>query len=70
MLFHVDMMFIAKQAKRDLEKSLFFVFSLIFPDDATTAKCPRCDEGTNLRLRAFAVVHLMPTRGIVQANTN
>ena len=31
MLFHVDMMCIAKQAKRDLEKVFFFVFSLTMP---------------------------------------
>ena len=30
-----------------------------------TAIGPACDEGTNLRLRDFAVVPLMPTRGNV-----
>ena len=34
-------------------------------DDATTAKGPGCDEGTNLRLGDFAVVPLMPTRDSV-----
>ena len=33
----------------------------LFRDDATTAKGPGCDEGTNLRLRDFVVVLLMPT---------
>ena len=37
-------------------------FACLFRDDATTSKGPRCDEGTNLRLRDFAVVPLMPTR--------
>ena len=37
-------------------------FVWLFRDDATTAKGPVCDEGTNLRLRDFAVVPLMPTR--------
>ena len=36
-------------------------FVLLFCDDATSAKRPGCDEGTNLRLRDFAVVPLMPT---------
>ena len=36
-------------------------FLCLFCDDATTAKGPGCDEGTNLRLRDFAVVLLMPT---------
>ena len=34
----------------------------LFLDDATTVTGPVCDEGTNLRLRDFAVVPLMPTR--------
>ena len=34
---------------------------MLFPGDATSAKGPVCDEGTNLRLRDFAVVPLMPT---------
>ena len=37
-------------------------FVCLFRDDATTAKGPGCHEGTNLRLRDFAVVPLMPTR--------
>ena len=37
-------------------------FVWLFGDDATTAIGPVCDEGTNLRLRDFAVVPLMPTR--------
>ena len=37
-------------------------FVWLFRDVATTAKGPGCDEGTNLRLRDFAVVPLMPTR--------
>ena len=40
-------------------------FVLLFPGDATSAKSPGCDEGTNLRLRDFAVVPLMPTRVLV-----
>ena len=44
-------------------------FVWLFHDDATTAKGPRCDEGTNLRLRDFAVVPLMPTREIAFANS-
>ena len=34
--------------------------------DATTAKGPVCDKRTNLRLRDFAVVRLMPTRVYIQ----
>ena len=37
-------------------------FVWLFGDDATIAKGPICDEGTNLRLRDFAVVPLMPAR--------
>ena len=37
-------------------------FVWLFRDVATTAKGPGCDEGTNLRLRDFAIVPLMPTR--------
>ena len=37
-------------------------FVLLFCDDAASAKRSGCDEGTNLRLRDFAVVPLMPTR--------
>ena len=37
-------------------------FVCLFRDDATSANGPGCDEGTNLRLRDFAVVPLMPTR--------
>ena len=40
-------------------------FVCLFRDDATTAKGPGCDEGTNLRLRDFAVVPPMHTREIV-----
>ena len=39
-------------------------FVWLFRDDATVAKGPGYDEGTNLRLRDFAVVPLMPTRVI------
>ena len=37
-------------------------FIWLFHNHATTAKGPECDEGTNSRLRDFAVVPLMPTR--------
>ena len=37
-------------------------FVCIFHDDATTAKGPGCDKGTNLRQRDCTVVPLMPTR--------
>ena len=37
-------------------------FVYLFRDDATTAKGPGCDEGTNFSLRDFGVVLLMPTR--------
>ena len=37
---------------------------------ATTAKGPRCDEGTNLRLRDLPVVRLMPTRENVSLYCN
>ena len=37
-------------------------FVWLLCDDATNAKGPGCDEGTNLRWRDFAVVQLMPTR--------
>ena len=40
-------------------------FVWLFRDVATTAKGPRCDEGTNLRWRDFVVVPLMPTRVLV-----
>ena len=40
-------------------------FVWLFRDDATTAKGHGCDEGTNFRLRDFAVVPLMPTRAMV-----
>ena len=43
-------------------------FVWLFCDDATSAKGPGCDEGTNLHLRDFAVVPLMPTR-VVAHNT-
>ena len=36
-------------------------FVCLFRDDATTAKGPGCDKGTNLRLHDFAVVPMMPT---------
>ena len=41
---------------------LYLPMFVFFRDGATTAKGPGCDEGTNLRLRDFAVVPLMPTR--------
>ena len=37
-------------------------FCVALHEDATTTKGPGCDEGTNLRLRDFAEVPLMPTR--------
>ena len=37
-------------------------FVCLFRDDATIAKGPGCDEGTNLPLRDLSVVLLMPTR--------
>ena len=42
MLFHVDMIYFAKQARVP-------TFVWLFRDDATTAKSPGCDEGTHLR---------------------
>ena len=39
-------------------------FVWLFRDDATNATGPVCDEGTNLRLRDFTVVPLMPTRDV------
>ena len=45
-------------------------FVLLFHGDATSGKGPVCDEGTNLRLRDFAVVPLMPTRENVRNITN
>ena len=49
MLFHVDMIYLAKQAKRYV--SVHEILSFI-----------ACAEETNLSLRDFAVVPLMPTR--------
>ena len=37
-------------------------FVCLFRDDSTTGEGPGCDEGTNLRLRDFAVVPLVTTR--------
>ena len=45
-------------------------FVSLFCDDANSAKRPGCDEGTNLRLRDFAVVPLMPTRDVVGTQKN
>ena len=64
------MIYLAKQAKCDVEKSFYKkskqarvpTFVCLFRDNATTAKGPGCDEATNLRLRTFTVVPLMPTR--------
>ena len=44
-------------------------FVWLFRDVATSAKGPGCDEGTNLRWRDFAVVPLMPTRGLFPCRT-
>ena len=41
------------------------IFVWLFRDDATTAKGPVCDEGTNLRLRDLALIPLMPTHALV-----
>ena len=43
-------------------------FVWLFCDDATNAKGPGCDKRTNLRLRDFAVVPLMPTRVCADIN--
>ena len=48
--------------KQKQKKTRVPTFVWLFRDDATTAKGSVCDEGTNLRLREFAVVPLMPTR--------
>ena len=50
--------------KSKLEEVPTFVW--LFRDDATTAKGPVYDEGTNLCLHNFAVVPLMPFRGLVK----
>ena len=56
--FYIVSSFFYKKAKHARVPN----FVWLFIDDATTAKCPGCDEGTNLRLRDFAVVPLVPTR--------
>ena len=47
---------------KKLKQARVPTFVWLFRDVATSAKDPRCDEGTYLRLRDFAVVPLMPTR--------
>ena len=56
--FYIVSSFFYKKSKQ--ERVPTFVW--LFRDDATAVKGPRCDEGTKLRLRDFAVVQLMPTR--------
>ena len=58
--FYIVISFFHKKSKQ----ARVATYVCLFGDNATTAKGPRCDEGTNLRLREYAVVPLMPTRGI------
>ena len=57
MEFYIVISFFRKKSKQVRVPT----FVWLFRDDATTAKGPRCDEGTNLRLRDFEAVLLMPT---------
>ena len=56
--FYIVSSFFYKKSKQARVPTFVWLFS----DDATTAKGPGCDEGTNLRLRDFMVVPLMRTR--------
>ena len=58
--FYIVSSFFYKKSKQ--ERVPTFVW--LFRDDATTAKGPVCDEGTQLRLRDFVEVPLMPTREV------
>ena len=63
--FYIISSFFYKKSKQ----ARVHTFVCLFRDDASIAKGPGCDEGTNLRLRDFAVVPLMPTRGIANQTT-
>ena len=56
--FYIVISFFHKKSKQARVPT----FVWLFRDNATTAKGPGYDEGTNLRLRDFAAVPLMPTR--------
>ena len=56
--FYIVSSFFYKESKHERVPTVVWLFR----DDATTAKGTGCNEGTNLRLREFAVVPLMPTR--------
>ena len=58
--FYIVSSFFYKKSKQAREPA----FIWLFRDDATTAKGPVCDEGTNLRSRDLAVVPLTPTRDL------
>ena len=75
MLFHVDIMYLFKQAKNNVKKSMLQDVTLhsarepfyakkqnTLSGEATTVRGPGCDKGTTLRLRDIAVVPLMPIR--------
>ena len=55
--FYIVISFFHKKSKQARVPT----FVWLFHDDTTIARGPGCDEGTNLRLRDFAVVQLMPT---------
>ena len=55
--FYIVITFFHKKSKQARVPT----FVWLFRDDATTAKGPGCDEGTNLRFHDFAVFSLMPT---------
>ena len=63
--FYIVILFFYKNSKQARVPT----FVWLFRDDATTAKSPGCDERTNLRLRNFAVVPLMPTRDVHRSVT-
>ena len=62
--FYIVSSFFYKKSKQARVPTLVWSFC----DDATTAKGLGCDEGTNLRLRDFAVVPLMPTHAKIGQN--
>ena len=55
--FYIVISFFHKKSKQARVPTIVWLVR----DDSTTANGPGCDEGTNLRLRDFTVVPLMPT---------
>ena len=61
-IFYIVSSFFYKKSKQARVPT----FVLLFCDDATSVKCPGCDEVTNLRLHDLGVAPLMPTHEIVR----